>query len=228
MTIRCIAFDLDDTLWDCATVIAQAELALYQWLQRYYPAITEQYPSLDSLITAPMQFVQQHPSLHHDLSRLRLLWLEQLALESGYSVSLANPAFHVFWQARNQVEFFPNVLNSLEVLAESYALGVISNGNADVNQIGIGHLFSFTLNSAEAGVAKPHPSIFRQALDKVQLPAHQMVYVGDDPEKDVIGAQQLGLRTIWFNPQQRDPPLGLRPDAIMTNFAEIHTLVKLL
>jgi putative hydrolase of the HAD superfamily len=228
MAIRCIAFDLDDTLWDCDSVIHHAEQTMFAWLQAYYPAITQRYSTLESLVASRVDYVQQHPNLHHDLTTLRTHWLQALAIESAYEPAMADAAFRVFWQARNQVQFFPKVLDSLEQLASTYALGVISNGNADVHHIGIGHLFSFTLNSAEAGVSKPHPAIFEQALAKAQLAAHEMVYVGDDPEKDVIGAQQAGLRTIWFNPQQHELPLGLKPDAIMTNFAEIQTLIKLL
>lgn len=228
MTIHCIAFDLDDTLWDCQSVIEYAEQVMYRWLQAYYPSISQHYPCLDSLVASRIAYVSQHPELQHDLTALRTDWLQQLLTESAYDPAHAEQIFQIFWQARNQVKFFPEVLPSLERLAQNYALGVITNGNADVHHIGIGHLFEFTLNSAKAGVAKPHPSIFQQALNKLQLEPHQMVYVGDDPEKDVIGAQQVGLRTIWFNPQQRVPPLGLKPDAIMTNFAEIEALLKLL
>lgn len=228
MTIRCIAFDLDDTLWDCHAVIHHAEQTMFSWLQEYYPKLIECYPSLESLVTSRIAYMAQHPQLQHDLTQLRTQWLKQLANENACDPSMAAKAFQVFWQARNQVQFFPEVLSSLKSLSQYYNLGVITNGNADVHYIGIGQWFSFTLNSAEAGVAKPHPAIFQQALAKAQVSAHEMVYVGDDPEKDVIGAQQVGLRTIWFNPQQHDLPLGLKPDAIMTNFAEIQTLINLL
>ncbi|MFZ1388956.1 MAG: HAD family hydrolase [Thiolinea sp.] len=228
MTIRCIAFDLDDTLWDCHAVIQQAEQTMFAWLQQYYPVIVARYPNVESLVANRIAYVEQYPELQHDLTTLRTHWLQQLMLEAGYEREIADQAFQVFWQARNQVEFFPDVLSTLERLAQNYSLGVISNGNADVHHIGIGHLFKFALSSAEVGVAKPHPAIFQQALSQAQIHADEMVYVGDDPEKDVIGAQQVGLRTIWFNPQQRKPPLGLKPDAIMTNFAEIEALVKLL
>ncbi|HPY40145.1 MAG TPA: HAD family hydrolase [Thiolinea sp.] len=228
MTIRCIAFDLDDTLWDCHAVIHQAEQTMFAWFQQYYPAIVAGYPSLESLVAHRIAYVDQYPELQHDLTTLRTHWLQQLALEVGYDPAIAEEAFQVFWKARNQVEFFPEVLPNLAALAQTYPLGVITNGNADVQQIGIGHLFRFALTSAAAGVAKPHPAIFQQALQLAQVAAHEMVYVGDDPEKDVIGAQQVGLRTIWFNPQQHAQPIGLKPDAIMTNFAEIEALVKLL
>ena len=228
MTIRCIAFDLDDTLWDCHSVLHHAEQAQFHYLEQHYPAVVARYPSLEQLITSRLTYLEQYPELQHDLTRLRLRWLQQLALETELAPSMAEQVFQVFWQARNQVKLFPAVLAKLEGLSQTYPLGVITNGNANVHQIGIGHLFCFTLSSAEAGVAKPHPAIFQQALMKAQVAAHEMVYVGDDPEKDVIGAQQAGLRTIWFNPHQREQPIELKPDAIMTNFAEIEALVKLL
>ena len=58
------------------------------------------------------------------------------------------------------------------------------------------------------------------------IEAEEMVYVGDDPEKDIIGANHVGLRTIWFNPAHREWSAAVKPDAIMTNFHEIVTIVQ--
>lgn len=227
MAIRCIAFDLDDTLWDCASVIANAERHQYDWLRTRYPAITTRY-ELPELVQNRAQYMREFPELHHDLGRLRRQWLHQLAHEHGYDETLVEPAFQAFWQVRNQVTFFPNVIEQLQSLQPHYRLGVITNGNADVHHIGIGHLFHFTHTSAEAGVAKPDPGIFQQALAKAGTEAHETVYVGDDPERDIIGANRAGWKTIWYNPQQQARPPGVNPDGVMTSFAELPRLITLL
>ncbi len=202
MTIRCIAFDLDDTFWDCRPVIERAEQHFYVWLQVNYPQIPARY-SLVELIKKRISYMQNYPELQYNLTDLRKKWLAALAEEQGYSSALVEPGFTVFWLARNEVTFFEGTLDVLQRLAERFVMGVISNGNACVHHIGIGHLFQFVHHAAQAGVAKPHPAIFQQALSKVGIAPHEAVYVGDDPINDMQGAAMAGWRTVWFNPKQQ-------------------------
>lgn len=225
MPIRCIAFDLDDTFWDCKSVIDHAETQLYHWLREHQPVIAENY-SQQNLVDARVKFMRDKPELHHDLGQLRILWLKALAQEFTLPVDWVDPAFEHFLTARNQVVLFPEVEGALEQLSSQYILGVITNGNAEIHRVGLGHLFAFAHSSAAAGVAKPEPLIFQQALEMANVQAHEMVYIGDDPEKDVIGANRAGLRTIWFNPSQREWSEDVKPDAIMTNFSEVVRLIQ--
>lgn len=227
MTIRCIAFDLDDTLWACKPVIERAEQRFYEWLERHYPRITERHTPME-LIKKRINYMQQYPELLYNLTRLRKNWLADLAQEHDYPVALVEPGFEIFWLARNEVSFFAGALEVLHGLAEQYMLGVISNGNASVHHIGVGHLFQFAHSAEEAGVAKPHPDIFRQALAKVDIPPGQAVYVGDDPIRDIQGAASAGLRTVWFNPAGAEWPGGEEPDAIITHLAQLEAVITTL
>jgi len=227
MTIRCIAFDLDDTLWPCKPVIEQAEQRFYAWLETHYPTITQRYTQPE-LLSHRQIYMQKYPELHYNLTQLRKHWLIALADENGCPRALVEPGFEVFWQARNEVNFFEGTLATLEQLAKRFVLGVISNGNASIHRIGVGHLFRFAHSAAEAGVAKPHPHIFQQALQKVAIPAQQAVYVGDDPVRDIIGAANAGLRTVWFNPAGQAWPGGQKSDAIISNINQLETCIALL
>ncbi|MEZ5536612.1 MAG: HAD family hydrolase [Thiolinea sp.] len=228
MSIRCVCFDLDDTLWDCEAVISRAEQQLYQWLTVHQPRISERYSPAE-LINSRISFTRQNPELHYDLGKLRRSWLSELAAEAELETDWVEAAFEHFLQARNQVDFFPGVLEQLQQLRqENYILGSITNGNADVHSVGLGDIFHFSHNSASAGVSKPHPAIFEQALEISGLQSHQMVYVGDDPEKDIIGASSAGLRTIWYNPFRRELSRAATPDAIMTSFNQLAFIVRTL
>lgn len=227
MTIRCIAFDLDDTLWACRPVIERAEQRFYAWLETHYPRITERHTP-GELIKKRINYMQQYPELQYNLTRLRKDWLTALAQEHEYPLTLVEPGFEVFWLARNEVSFFDGTLEVLHRLAERFMLGVISNGNASVHHIGVGHLFRFAHSAAEAGVAKPHPDIFRQALENVGILPHQAVYVGDDPIRDIQGAANAGLRTVWFNPGGEDWPGGQEPDAVINNLVQLEAVITTL
>jgi HAD superfamily hydrolase (TIGR01509 family) len=52
----------------------------------------------------------------------------------------------------------------------------------------------FMVTSEEAGLEKPNPMIFQKALSKLQLAPEQVIMVGDNHEKDILGATQLGMR----------------------------------
>lgn len=224
MTIRCIAFDLDDTLWACKPVIVQAEQRFYEWLAQHYPRITDNYSPAE-LVQDRVAYMRQHPQLHHNLTHLRKQWIATLAQAHAYPESLVEAGFEVFWLARNEVTLFDGVLEVLDSLAGRFVTGVISNGNASVHHIGIGHLFDFVHSAEAAGVSKPDPEIFHQALAKAGVEAHQAVYVGDDPVRDVMGAAHAGWRTVWYNPSGEEWTGDGKPDATINHLAELESIV---
>ena len=223
--IRCITFDLDDTLWACAPVIERAERASFDWLAEHYPRIAERY-GLETLLKRRQGFFLQHPDLHHDITRLRKRWLASLSEEFGYGLDLVEPAFEVFWRERNRVELFDDVRDTLDAVQGSYRLGAITNGNADVHFIGIGYYFDFVITAAEAGAGKPDKSIFEAALKAAGTEAGEVVHVGDDPIRDIGGAQAVGMKTIWVNVDDEDWGKGRSPDGEIRILTELTPLLS--
>ena len=212
MAVTCITFDLDDTLWESESVLANAETKLYEWIERTCPDIAQAH-SYDALAAHRQAHYASIPEIRHDLTRARLLWLESLLQEWGYGSMLAEAGFRVFREHRNAVTLFDGVTRVLGALGERYAVGAITNGNADVHRIGIGHHFDFVVTPAEAEAAKPDSAIFEYALNAAGAPPESVVHVGDDPVRDVAGAAALGLRTVWMNPEGRPWPQAEWPDA---------------
>src|SRR5690606_38016236 len=64
---------------------------------------------------------------------------------------------------------------------------------------GLDSLIDFMVTAESAGVAKPHPEIFRVALDQGGVGPSESVMVGDSWEVDVIGAVHVGLPAVWFD-----------------------------
>ena len=71
---------------------------------------------------------------------------------------------------------------------------------------GLDRAFSLLLSSADYGLRKPHPSLFRTAVASLKLAPGEVWFVGDNFARDVIGAVGAGLRPVWYNPEARDPP----------------------
>ena len=196
--IRAITLDLDDTLWPIEPVIRNAERSLWAWLNEHYPEINNRWTA-ERLLEFRIALVKQHPDKAHDFRFLRKKALRHVAIDSGYTEDLVEPAFDVFDRARNQVTLFPEVEAELERLAESFTLVAITNGNASLKRIGLDHHFADIVTSVDIGVPKPHPRIFEETLRRSGLQAESTLHVGDHPETDVFGALNAGMQAAWIN-----------------------------
>lgn len=196
--LRAIIFDLDNTLWDVGPVILRAEHAMYEYLGRHYPRVTERH-DLDSLRDVRARMAMQHKQHRHDFTWLRIEALKFHAAEAGYDEAMAHEVFEVFYRVRNEVVLYEDTKPALERLRAEYRLFAISNGNADVRRIGLGHYFERSLAARDAGMMKPDPRIFQILLEGAGLATDEVVHVGDDPDADVEGARRAGVLPVWLN-----------------------------
>ncbi len=218
--IACVTFDLDDTLWAVGPVIRRAEELFYAWLAASCPRITAVHDP-ESLVTHRRAYFAGFPDRTHDLTWLRKRWLAHIFEQFGYHDVDVEAAFRVFWEHRNAVTLFDDAPEAIERLRGRYALGVITNGNACVDFIGIGHWFDFVVSSERAGHSKPAPKIFQAALTHAGVEPRRVVHVGDDPKNDVLGAAAVGMRTVWYNPALSPWPGGQVPDAVIRSLSEL-------
>ncbi|MDB5560870.1 MAG: HAD-superfamily hydrolase, subfamily variant 1 [Hyphomicrobiales bacterium] len=92
----------------------------------------------------------------------------------------------------------------LTILSQhGFKLAIISNGNTVVQQrkidaIGIRPLLQTVLVSETEGLRKPDPLIFLRAAERLGVPAAECLFVGDNPEVDIIGADAVGMQTAFF------------------------------
>jgi HAD superfamily hydrolase (TIGR01549 family) len=196
--IKAISLDLDDTLWASAPVLLGAEQALHAWLEERAPGVAAALP--------PPLFAQfrrslaaELPAIAHDFTALRHEALRRALSLHGEDPQLADEAFEVFIAARCAVELYPDVPIALERLARRFKLIALSNGNADVERIGIANHFTCIVSARVAGVAKPDPRIFHAACARVDFHAGELLHAGDDPELDVRAAARAGLTAAWIN-----------------------------
>ena len=95
----------------------------------------------------------------------------------------------------------PGILDSLR--ARGYYLGVISNSmgwiEEQLGNVDLARHFDIIVDSAVVGIEKPHPGIFRLALERAGVQAAEAVFVGDTYSTDVGGAQRVGLRGILLD-----------------------------
>lgn len=200
--IRAITLDLDDTLWPFAPIGVRVEQTLDTFLRTHSPATADMYP-IEKMRDLRTRVFAENAHLVHDMSALRQLTIEHALRDSGGDLGLLDAAYEVFYAERNKVEYYPDSLAALERIAAQVPVAAVTNGNADLDRVGIGHLFAFTLGSREHGVAKPDASIFHAACDRLSCAHGDVLHVGDHIEMDVAGAARAGLRTCWINRENR-------------------------
>ena len=223
--IRTITLDLDDTLWAIHPVIKRAEERLYAWIGENFPRITEQFEPVD-IWNVRSEVITEHSERAHDLTFLRRTVLSRIGQAAGYDDSYVDDAFAVFDEARNDVTLFPEARPALVSLRKRFMLIAVTNGNADLERIGIRDLFDGVVSATMAGAAKPERPIFDMAVAVGGASAIQTVHVGDHPLYDVHGARDAGLRTVWVNRNGDEWPDEYHlPDAEVQNVGELHDLL---
>jgi len=230
--IKLITLDLDNTLWPVDEVIRRAEQECMTWIQHNHPDAAEAL-SLERIRVIRQQLLTSKPGYQHNLTALRREALARGFREAGYctmtAANAAGEAFEVFHQARNEVVFFPGALDLLETLADTYMLGALSNGNADLKKIGIHELFAFHHTAESVGERKPAPAIFHAALSSARARPHQALHIGDHPEEDVDAARRLSMSAIWANLLNLKWPDRLEPhEYSVHNLHEVMDLLPLL
>jgi len=196
--VRAITLDLDDTLWPFAPISTRIEDAMDAFFREYSPRTAQMFPT-PRMRELRARTCAEHPELAHDIEALRELTFTRALAESGGDARLLDAACEAFHCARNSVEFYPNALAALARLCARVPVAAITNGNASLRRIGVGHLFAFTLRAGEYGAAKPDPGIFHAACARLGFAPDEVLHVGDDVDTDVVGAARAGLRSCWLN-----------------------------
>ncbi|MCW7537754.1 HAD-IA family hydrolase [Aquabacterium sp. A7-Y] len=212
--IYALTLDLDDTLWPIWPAIARAEVVLHQWLADHAPATAARFDTT-ALRGLRDAVAREHPEWRHDLSRIRQESLARALAEAGEDPALAVRAFEVFFEERQRVELFPDVETGLSRLAARFPLIALTNGNADLQRVGLARWFQGGVTARGFGIAKPDPRIFSEACRLAGAVPAQVLHVGDDLLLDVHGALGAGLQAAWMarpevHPQPVEAPGGTR------------------
>lgn len=144
----------------------------------------------------------------------------------NYSVAISDQCYNF---VRNLISKEIPVLNQLR---EKYPMVLVSNfyGNvqAVLKDFKLLDLFDAIIESAVVGVRKPDPAIFGLGVDKLGLPAKEIVVIGDSYTKDIIPATKNGCQTIWLKgPGWEKDDENATADVVITDFMELEDVFRL-
>lgn len=116
---------------------------------------------------------------------------------------------------------------------KGYPMVLVSNFYGNINQVlkdaGIDGYFEEVIESAVVGVRKPNPAIFALGVCALDLPASQVLVVGDTYGKDIIPAHKLGCHTLWIKGLQWEEKKVDEsiPDGIIKKLSEMEEFLKI-
>ena len=137
------------------------------------------------------------------------LWISSALKSFGYEIPPDHPIISEAVEAYfsgllDLCQPIPGTIRMLEALQTGYSLGLLSNfthapaAHKLLDRLGLSALFHIILISGELGFRKPHPSTFQNLIEKFGVEREKIIYIGDDPEPDIVGAHNAGLRPVWF------------------------------
>lgn len=226
--IRALTLDLDDTLWPVRPVIERAEAALLQWLHVYAPRTAALTQDARALRAIRDQVARERPEWLTNLSEIRRESIRRALAQSGDDPALAESAFAVFFEERQHVSFYPDALPALAALARVYPLVALSNGNADLQRVGIAQYFVGAVSAQGFGIGKPDARIFAEAMRLTQLgnlQADEVLHVGDDAHLDVLAAHAVGKQTAWVNRRAEVWAHAIEPGVSVARLDELCALL---
>ncbi|RUO38952.1 phosphoesterase [Pseudidiomarina aestuarii] len=225
--VKALSFDLDDTLYDNVPVIQNAERALHNYLVTQHPETSEW--SAADWQQRRIAMMCRDSQLAADMTALRIAVLAEGFTECGIAQpqQAAEAAMAEFLRHRNNVSIAPEVHQALAQLSEHYPLYALSNGNVDIEAIGLRDYFTATFQPQRGRRGKPHLDMFHEAQQQEsKLAPEQWLHIGDSPSADVLGAKRAGWQSAWYEQ-------GLyRPEQLLVlptlSFADLKQLTEFL
>ena len=192
--IKAIIFDLDNTLLDFvkmkqfavkAAITAMNEAGLQVDEDKAYKDIMDLYASTG----------WENQQVFDD-------YLKQTRGEVSNKILAA--AVVAYRRAREATLLvYPNVNKTLiELLKIQIQLAVVSDAPSReawmrLYYLNLHHVFDPVLTFDDTGVRKPSPEPFKMALKKINAQPDEVLMIGDWPDRDVVGAKQIGMKTIF-------------------------------
>ena len=224
MRIRALTLDLDDTLWPVLPALERADHELDTYLRQHYPDVARAWP-IPAMRALRAQVAQERLDLAHDFTAQRHLTMQRAFAACGLEEAPLDVLWDIYFTARNSVELYADSLPALQRITAAFPVASLTNGNADLDMIGIRAHFAHHICARDTGIAKPDARIFSTAAERLGVMPAEILHVGDDPMLDVVGARDAGLRTAWINRERMPWPeaLGAAPEldlADMTALAD--------
>jgi putative hydrolase of the HAD superfamily len=242
MIVKGIVFDINGTLIDINTdegneqiyrsishflkyhgmMVSRNEVreGYYQIMKEQRRAGGETYPEFDA-VAVWREYIATRMDRHGvTMPKNKLAVLPLFLAELYRGISL------------NRLELYPEVREVLEELRPRYQLAALSDAQSawalpEMRMVGIDSYFAPIVVSGDLGYRKPDPRIFALTLRRMRLRPEEVVFVGNDMYRDINGARQAGMRTVFFASGQGQQQMdGVEAHYNIYRFGELRNAIR--
>ena len=211
--IKHIFFDLDHTIWDFDRNAYETLMELYVHHRLADLGLTSAEEFIATYTVNNHQLWAQYHLGKIDKQTLRQQRFRKTFLELGLTPELIPTKFEEDFVniGPTKTNLFESAEKVLNYLQNNYHLHIISNGfkEATLTKMKVSNLNPYFKNvviSEDVGVNKPDKAIFEYALNLAQAQKKESIMIGDSLEADIYGAQNFGMKAIFFNPLKAQKP----------------------
>ena len=204
-----IFFDLDHTLWDFELNARETLLELYEVYEvnKFHKGTAQDFVSAYEKINYALWQEYEHKRITKEHLRTErfVLAFEEIGINKKY---LPDNIWEDYLErCPKKTNLIKDARNVCDYLYPKYVLHLITNGfektqNTKVKYSKLDSFFDTLTTSECIGVAKPHPGIYKEALSKANARPEECLMIGDNLINDVLGAIDIGMDAIWYNPGQ--------------------------
>jgi len=188
--ISTIIFDLDDTLYEEMQFVKGGFKVVSEYLSKEFNVDRK------STYLLLLDILEKRGR-----GKIFDIALEKLEISNN---KLVEKLVYIYRTHEPNISLHKDAVKTLDYFKKNnYKLGIITDGNVDVQKNKFQSLnfnveFDAIIYSDEYGISnrKPSTSPYKKALNKIGCKGNEAVYIGDDPNKDFIGAKKLGILTI--------------------------------
>lgn len=188
--LKAVVFDLDDTLYNERDFFRSGFTAVAQ--------VLKERGVQDA--AAAVSWLEQY---HHNESRSGVF--QKLAGQLGFSPEWIPALVSVFRSHRPAIRLADDALEVLPRLRESFRLGCVTDGWAAVQRgkieaLGISGMLDAIVIADDHGrdYWKPHARPFLECCQSLGVAPAEALFVGDNPERDLLGAHNCGMPFVWI------------------------------
>lgn len=210
-----IFFDLDHTLWDYDGNVKESLEELYgkyEFHQLGKLCFEDFFAAFQKTNNELWILFNQGVLDKDSLRKVRFKRIFSLAKLGNCPIPPTLEEEFVFTTSSKK-RVLPYSFDVLDYLKDKYNLHVITNGfnesqYAKLTASGLQNYFELVVTSESSGYRKPDKKIFQYALEILKATPSECLMIGDNPDSDILGAQNAAIDQVYYNPANRETSLS--------------------